>query len=217
MQLILLRHGECLGQCDPALGSEPDTPLSERGRRQAKCAAQALADAKITHILSSPLLRSLETAHLIAEHLQLEQIAVWTTLREMWSTRHRGAQRTALQQRFPRTQLPPDIRDDEWWYTPDDHATMIARADQVLLTIGKNYDDDDRILIVSHGFALNFLLHRLLGIADMTLHLFDLANCGISTMQLIPEHRREQYAGFPAIGVEISCINDISHLVAAGL
>jgi probable phosphoglycerate mutase len=217
MQLVLLRHGECLGQCDPALGHEPDTPLSERGRQQAHCVAQALERAQITKILSSPLLRSLETAHLIAEHLQVEQIMVWMTLREMWSTPHRGAQRTALQQRFPRSQLPPDVRDDEWYYAPDQHETMIARADQVLQTINKTYDDDDRILIVSHGFALNFLLHRLLGIADTTLHLFDLANCAISTLQLIPEHRREQYAGFPAIGVEIGRVNDISHLVAAEL
>jgi broad specificity phosphatase PhoE len=76
MQLVLLRHGECLGQCDPALGHEPDTPLSERGRQQVRCAAQALERAQITQILSSPLLRSLETAHLIAEHLQVEQIMV---------------------------------------------------------------------------------------------------------------------------------------------
>ncbi|HET9221608.1 MAG TPA: histidine phosphatase family protein [Roseiflexaceae bacterium] len=73
------------------------------------------------------------------------------------------------------------------------------------------------VLIVSHGFVLNYLLHRLLGIAESTLHLFDLANCGITTIQLIPAHRREQYAGFPAIGVEISRVNDVSHLAAAGL
>lgn len=217
MRLILLRHGECLGQCEPALGHEPDTPLSERGRQQARCAAQALERAGITRILSSPLLRSLETAHLIADHLHVEQIVVWTALREMWSTPHRGAQRTVILQHFPRSQLPPEMLDDEWWYAPDDHTTMIARAAQVLQAIADSYHDDDHILIVSHGFALNYLLHRLLGIADKTLHLFDLVNCGISTIQLIPEHRREQYPGFPAIGVEISCVNDVSHLAAAGL
>src|SRR5690242_9212183 len=108
MWLMLLRHGECLGQSDPALGHEPDTPLSERGQRQVRCAAQALRDAQITQIISSPLLRSLETAYLIAEYFQLDSIMVLTTLREMWDTPHQGARRTAIQQRFPRAQLPPE-------------------------------------------------------------------------------------------------------------
>ncbi len=67
MHLLIIRHGQCLGQCDPTYSSDPDSPLSPHGEHQAHQLAQRLCGEQLTHILSSPLVRSLLTASIIAD------------------------------------------------------------------------------------------------------------------------------------------------------
>ena len=69
--LILIRHGETdwnvegryQGQCDP--------PLNARGLAQAQQLAKQLRDARLHLLYSSPLRRTLQTAHILAESLDL--------------------------------------------------------------------------------------------------------------------------------------------------
>src|SRR5829696_7473113 len=114
MDLFLVRHGECLGQVDPNCKS-PDSELTERGLLQAQLTAQRLASEEITHIISSPLVRSLNTATVIADGLQCEQVIVWSDLREGWSgPLYRAFGRKELLGRFPKTTLPVEITDRGW-------------------------------------------------------------------------------------------------------
>jgi phosphohistidine phosphatase SixA len=73
VQLHLLRHAHA---GDPTKWRGPDAmrPLSEKGRRQAERLGRALATAgfKPDVILSSPKIRALETAQLVAEPLAVE-------------------------------------------------------------------------------------------------------------------------------------------------
>jgi broad specificity phosphatase PhoE len=67
--MYLLRHGATENNLmkPPKLqGRGIDLPLSAEGRRQAECAAGALARQKIAAVYSSTLLRSKETAEIIA-------------------------------------------------------------------------------------------------------------------------------------------------------
>lgn len=82
MHLLIIRHGECLGQCDPDYYDDPDSALSPGGEQQARHVAQRLREERVTHILSSPLIRSLATASIITEAIEIEHIAVWPELRE---------------------------------------------------------------------------------------------------------------------------------------
>ncbi len=70
MDLLLLRHADALNHAATDLAR----PLSERGHRQAAAVANALADsdAKPKLILSSPAVRTMETAAAVAKALQLE-------------------------------------------------------------------------------------------------------------------------------------------------
>ncbi|MEE9286098.1 MAG: histidine phosphatase family protein, partial [Dehalococcoidia bacterium] len=67
MHLFLIRHGETeSNRLGLALG-RADIPLNERGRWQAQRLARALAPETLAAIYSSPLSRSRNTAHPIAQ------------------------------------------------------------------------------------------------------------------------------------------------------
>jgi broad specificity phosphatase PhoE len=70
--LHLVRHGEVENPLGIIYGRLPGYKLSERGRKQAKEAADHLAGANIGVVRSSPLERARETAELIAEPHSLE-------------------------------------------------------------------------------------------------------------------------------------------------
>ena len=65
MKIILIRHGETALNAARVL-QPPDTPLSERGRRQADAVAIRLAAMKIDGVVSSDLARAVETSQAIA-------------------------------------------------------------------------------------------------------------------------------------------------------
>lgn len=72
MRLILVRHGQSVGNAAGVLQGRLDYGLSELGLRQAEMTAHRLADAVAERVLSSPLLRASATADLISEVLGLE-------------------------------------------------------------------------------------------------------------------------------------------------
>ena len=67
----LCRHGTRADFVDPSwIGDNP--PLSGDGVRQAIETGARLKDETINHLFASPFLRTLETAHYIAEAINLE-------------------------------------------------------------------------------------------------------------------------------------------------
>jgi broad specificity phosphatase PhoE len=215
MHLLIIRHGECLGQCDPSYYNDPDSPLSPRGQQQARQVAERLREEHVTHMLSSPLVRSLETASIIAETIAIERIDVWPELREGWSARHRGLGRAEIQRRFPHAVLPRGITDDGWDHGGDsDYATFFTRAERVLHEIKQQFSPDDRVAIIAHGGFANYLLHVILHIAPTTPQWFELANCSISAIRLVPEPEKERpnWPLYPPVQAEVLRINDVAHL-----
>jgi broad specificity phosphatase PhoE len=67
----LLRHGEVHNPEKLLYGRLPGYRLSDRGERMAKAVAKALTPHDITHVVSSPLERALQTAGPIAEQFGL--------------------------------------------------------------------------------------------------------------------------------------------------
>lgn len=67
----LLRHGEVNNPSGVLYGRLPGYQLSELGRRMAETVAKALSQHDITHVVSSPLERALETATPLAEEFGL--------------------------------------------------------------------------------------------------------------------------------------------------
>jgi len=76
MKVIFVRHGEAQGNRDGVvMGARLDLPLTEKGREDARETAAVLRGSgfEIDHVVSSPLVRALETAKIIVEELGLER------------------------------------------------------------------------------------------------------------------------------------------------
>jgi broad specificity phosphatase PhoE len=66
-KLYLVRHGQTAWNVGEIFRGRADIPLDETGRREAGLAGEALREATIHAVYSSPLSRSFETAQLIAK------------------------------------------------------------------------------------------------------------------------------------------------------
>jgi broad specificity phosphatase PhoE len=64
-RIFLIRHGETDWNRIHRFQGRSDVPLNQKGREQARALALALKHEPITAIYSSPLIRAIETAHLI--------------------------------------------------------------------------------------------------------------------------------------------------------
>ncbi|NEO26912.1 MAG: histidine phosphatase family protein [Kamptonema sp. SIO4C4] len=68
LRLLLVRHGETNWNLESRFQGTMDIPLNEKGREQARKAADYLKGVKIDFAITSPMLRPKETAELILEH-----------------------------------------------------------------------------------------------------------------------------------------------------
>jgi probable phosphoglycerate mutase len=66
-KVFLIRHGRTALNVEGRLRGHRDPPLDEVGEHEAAAVAEALSDWRIVKILSSPLLRALQTADAIAQ------------------------------------------------------------------------------------------------------------------------------------------------------
>lgn len=72
-RLILIRHGESVGNRDRLFTTSPDALLTELGRQQARQAAELIARLfKPEMVVASPYARARETGEIIARELGLE-------------------------------------------------------------------------------------------------------------------------------------------------
>lgn len=76
MEIYILRHGESVANDEWRLPTR-DTPLTERGKRQAQKTAEYLAGRGIELIYSSPLARAYQTAEIIGSRLGCPVVKTW--------------------------------------------------------------------------------------------------------------------------------------------
>jgi len=65
-RIVLIRHGETVGNSSERLHGSADPALSEAGRAQMKCAAAALRTEVFELVVASPMRRSWEAAQIVA-------------------------------------------------------------------------------------------------------------------------------------------------------
>ena len=99
--ILLIRHGETLGNRDGMFRGQKDFPLNENGRTQARSLAEELSTWRIDAIYSSPLSRAMETARPLAEarvcrssRKQGSLISVWEIGRDGSRGRSRRSNRS---------------------------------------------------------------------------------------------------------------------------
>ncbi len=114
-QLILFRHGQTDWNKAGRWQGQADIPLNDLGREQARLLAGLLADTHIECIVSSDLLRAVETAEAVAERLQ---VSVFRTahLREFDAGKAEGLTVAEIESKLG-FKKQPEMDDDDFSQT----------------------------------------------------------------------------------------------------
>lgn len=159
--LVLLRHGESVGNALGYYQGQADFELNERGHAQALALAQRwkCEGASFDHAISSPLARARQTAEIIAQTLELE-----LEFNPLWMERNNG-QLAGLNpkeaaERFPRPDfihpyMPIGGTGESQW-------DLYLRAGQAVREIMVR--PPGRYLVVTHGGLLQMVMYSILGL-----------------------------------------------------
>jgi broad specificity phosphatase PhoE len=146
--IYLARHGESDWNAANRFQGHSDRPLTEEGRRQAETLAELVAVENVDTIYSSPLIRALETARIVAARTGLE-VTELDDLREVDTGSWSGLSRAEVQERFPEG-FERWISGGSGWEDGETYEEMGARVLGALKEIARA-DPGGRILVVSHG------------------------------------------------------------------
>lgn len=158
--LLVVRHGETLGNLEQIAHGRSESPLNERGIRQAELTARMLRDWERAYhrVVTSPLSRAHHTGHRIAEQLELP-IDVHEDLAEGFLGDWEGVTYQELHDvGFARHSIADDDFRGHNGESPNQLGDRMARA---LVEIHGRHPQEN-IILVSHGAAIAHLLARLL-------------------------------------------------------
>lgn len=156
--LYVVTHPQSVHHAEGRVGGWYDTALTDLGRRQAEAIASRLADrtaGQTPSLTSSDLLRCHETAAIIGRHLSLTP-RLTPDLREMSCGIAEGRPQAWLSARRPPVPEEGGLDDTggiEGAETRRQTGTRIYRAMDEILA-----DPADCHIIVTHGFALTFVI-----------------------------------------------------------
>jgi broad specificity phosphatase PhoE len=146
--VYLARHGESDWNAANRFQGHSDRPLTDLGRRQAEALAEVVAQENVDAIYSSPLIRALETARIVAARTGLEVIEL-DGLREVDTGSWSGLSRAEVQERFPEG-FERWIAGGSGWEDGETYEEMGERVLGAIRAIAAAHPSG-RVLVVSHG------------------------------------------------------------------
>jgi broad specificity phosphatase PhoE len=161
-RLYLIRHGATPLSTEDRFSGAANVFLSEEGRAQAERLAQRLADDDIAAIYSSPLDRTIDTAHIIAKPHRLTPIPE-EGLREISHGHWEGLSRHEVEENYRDEYM--SWESDPFTFAPkagESGISVLARALPVIREIVINHLDKN-IVVVSHKATIRLVLSSLLG------------------------------------------------------
>lgn len=204
--LYLVRHGERLDTHDRTWyenqhANKYDPPLSDHGKQQAQQLAQHLRHAPIQHIFSSPYWRALQTAHPIAQALQLP-LYVEAGIGE-WLGRSMISQEPTITPAYQRRDEFPELdfshHSRRVPHYPESVTACFDRLEQTVVQFLTAYDGN--LLLVGHGRTVTGIAHRLVGKPEGQ---FKYQQAGLTTLT------------FEGTSWQLGLNSDITHLQQPG-
>ena len=159
--VCVTRHGETDWNIAGILQGWLDVPLNDTGRRQALELAQTLADCGFSRVCTSPLMRSAETAEIIAAAWGLPPPTIYEGLKE----RHFG-----VMQGRPKSELSishPDLYQEILRRNPactfEQGESVDRFADRVLAALREIADAHagTRVLAITHGWVMDVITRHI--------------------------------------------------------
>jgi broad specificity phosphatase PhoE len=183
----LVRHGEIAANLEKVWHGSTDSPLTERGRRQAEAVGRHLAEAlggEPVAVYSSPLQRARDTAAAIAAALGTDvRLDVALGEYDLGEWEGRPYPDLAADGFFERVMRDADFA-PPGAESPRQVADRIAGA----LTRFAALHPGGRVVVVSHGAALNLAVGHLID-GSLTAWNRLMRNCAVSEIELAPEPR----------------------------
>jgi broad specificity phosphatase PhoE len=164
MLVYLVRHGQSYNT-----HPEPDyptinPPLTPTGQAQVELLAERLGKMRVDRLLSSPMVRAVETSRAIAATTG-RTVEVWFRCHEhretpgyvCWGAR-------GLAAHFPDLVLLPDFGPDDWFYGSEPLKSAVARADALLKMLAESWrrSPGQRVVVSTHGAILRTVIGRII-------------------------------------------------------
>jgi broad specificity phosphatase PhoE len=178
MRLILVRHGESIGNFENRLQGQADYDLTELGREQARLTADRLRDLGTSAIYSSHLLRAHETARRIAGRLGLEP-EVLNDVSEYHFGEMSGSTYAEVRERFGAgTSAAERVYPGE-----EGRDVFFNRVTTALWKVASAHPDET-VAVVSHGGPIALFCQAVLGLPYRRPMPFSIANCSLSIIDV---------------------------------
>ena len=201
--VLLIRHGQSRGNAERRFGGHTSTPLSSRGRHQARATALTLKSESVTAIYSSDLARAVETAHPLSKMTGLP-INDTDAFRERSVGVMEGLTFEDAAQQHPEQYAALLRRDFEYVLSGgESYRQLLDRARHKLDAIIDEHRGG-KIAVFSHTGTICILALHLMGALDapeLKPVWISTSNCGITRFELRDD-------GF----VRVLALNDTSHL-----
>jgi broad specificity phosphatase PhoE len=154
---FFVRHGESEANAAHRFSGRVDSPLTEKGRRQAALVADALADVAFDRIVATPLSRSLDTALAIARRRKMP-VEVEPDLIEIDVGERTGAA-------FDEVRGLPEWRDDGFvaWPGGETLEQVLERGLRAIRRLARE-TPGGTVLVIAHGGVTRILVSHFLGI-----------------------------------------------------
>lgn len=180
-EFYLVRHGESESNRDGYIQGHSESALSPEGIRHARAAGRWLAGRSIDLVLTSPLLRTRQTAEAIATAAGLTEAEVVDELIELDTGVLSGVRIADLASTDP--ELYRSFRVHSWEAVPEAEriASLERRADAVwALLVDRAASGHRSVVCVTHGGMIQWLIKATIGTQGQRwMPLFEASNCGI--------------------------------------
>ena len=179
-RVFLIRHGITDWHREGRVLGQRDIALNDEGLEQARAAAAALTDAPIVEVISSPLVRALQTAELIGQTFGIEvardprlidlRVGKWEgmTYEEVAAhSEYKEFIQDPLSERIPGAESLSDIK-----------TRAVAAIEQAI----EDNPSGDAIAVVTHAGIIRVLLTHYLGSPPANYHRIRVAPGSVSVL-----------------------------------
>lgn len=149
-RLAIVRHGQTDWNLARRIQGSTDIPLNSRGRAQAAETGLALAGDPWSMVVTSPLLRALETARIVAGELGLPAPLVVPELTERHHGEIEGLTFAERQRRFPDGSRVPGL---------ESRQTVLDRVLPALERVARAHAGG-QVVVICHGGVIGTLVRH---------------------------------------------------------
>jgi broad specificity phosphatase PhoE len=200
MRLILVRHGESVGNFENRLQGQADYDLTDLGRRQAELTAHRLHELGTSAVYSSHLLRAHATAKTIGSRLGVD-CCVLEDVSEYHFGEMSGATYAEVRERFGATANPAE----RVYPGEEGRDVFFKRVTQAMWGIADAHPDET-VAVVSHGGPIALFCQAVLGLPYRRPMPFSISNCSLNVIEV------ESAPAAESRRCRLVRLNDVCHL-----